>query len=83
MIMVMYCISVACEGIQLWLYLNFTNIRMYLFSKEVFLITNEQSLPVAINSVIKIILISSSLCLLFDVIRGPCPVKLMSDRASC
>ena len=29
----MYGISVASERIQLWLYLNFTNIKMYLFSK--------------------------------------------------
>ena len=33
MIIVMYSISVVWERIQLWLYLNFTNIKMYLFSK--------------------------------------------------
>ena len=33
MIIVMYSISVLRERIQLWPYLNFTNIKMYLFSK--------------------------------------------------
>ena len=32
-IIVMYSISVVWERIQLWPYLNFTNIKMYLFSK--------------------------------------------------
>ena len=48
-----------------WAYLNFTSIKMHLFSKRSIPYHNELSLSVVINADVKTIFISSSSCLLY------------------